>query len=203
LIGPGHPNLRAVQGVLFAEDIHLSISANASNNLDSLKKAYAEASATTLEFSERLLLRHTLIVGASGSGKTTHSFHVIQKAMEKPHARRFIIDVKREYRRLADVLRLRVRTLTVGDEPKARFNPLAPPRGVSTDLWDRAFTDIFTRAYGLAEPSRRIILDSLTALRQGSRVQPTLRELERKVASFDAKSGKEQGTSGRLSRAFT
>jgi DNA helicase HerA-like ATPase len=114
--------------------------------------------------------------------------------MERPEARCFVIDVKKEYRKLADVLRVKVRTIAIGDEPRARFNPLAPPKGVSTDLWDRAFTDIFTRAYGLAEPSRRIILDSLAALRQGSRVQPTLRELERKVAAFDTKSGKEQGS---------
>ena len=176
------------------EEIRQSISAAASFSTDSLKKAYAEAGATSLEFSERLLLRHVLIVGATGSGKTNHAFHVIQKAMDRPETRCFVIDVKKEYRRLADVMQLRVKILAIGDEPKARFNPLAPPRGVSTDLWDRAFTDIFTRAYGLAEPSRRIILDSLTALRDGSRVQPTLRELERKVAGFEAKSGKEQGS---------
>ena len=65
---------------------------------------------------------------------------------------------------------------------------------MTTELWDRAFADVFNRAYGLAEPSRRIILDSLAGLRQGSRVQPTLRELERKVGAFDAKSDKEQGS---------
>jgi len=176
------------------EDYRLSISTTAGFGETSLKAAYAEASVTKLEFSERLLLRHALILGATGSGKTNHAFHVIQRAMERPEARCFVIDVKKEYRKLADVLRVKVRTIAIGDEPRARFNPLAPPKGVSTDLWDRAFTDIFTRAYGLAEPSRRIILDSLAALRQGSRVQPTLRELERKVAAFDTKSGKEQGS---------
>jgi DNA helicase HerA-like ATPase len=176
------------------EDFRLSISTGTSFSESSLREAYAEASVTKLDFSERLLLRHGLVVGATGSGKTNHTFHIIQKAMERPQAGCFVIDVKKEYRRLADVLRVRVRTLAIGDEPRARFNPLAPPKGVSTDLWDRAFTDIFTRAYGLAEPSRRIILDSLAALRQGSRVQPTLRELERKVAAFETKSGKEQGS---------
>src|SRR5271170_1289223 len=181
-------------GVPDPEDIRLSISARTKFSESSLREAYAEASVTKLEFSERLLLRHGLIVGATGSGKTNHTFHVIKKAMERPQARCFVIDVKKEYRRLADVLKARVRTLAIGDEPRARFNPLAPPKGVSAELWDRAFTDIFTRAYGLAEPSRRIILDCLAALRQGSKVQPTLRELERKVAAFEAKSGKEQGS---------
>ena len=38
------------------------------------------------------------------------------------------------------------------------WQPISTAR-VSAELWDLAFTDFFTRAYGLAEPSRRIILD--------------------------------------------
>jgi DNA helicase HerA-like ATPase len=53
---------------------------------------------------------------------------------------------------------------------------------------------VFTRAYGLSEPSRRILLDSLFELRRGSKGSPTLRELEKQVGSFEAGSGKEQAS---------
>ena len=58
----------------------------------------------------------------------------------------------------------------------------------------QAFADVFIRAYGLAEPSRRILLDSLAALRKESKLQQTVRELEKKVAAFDAGSKNEQGS---------
>ena len=96
---------RSHSGVPDPEDIRLSISAQTKVSVRSLTEAYAEASVSTLEFSDRLLLRHGLVVGATGSGKTNHTFHIIQKAMERPQATCFIIDVKKEYRRLADVLR--------------------------------------------------------------------------------------------------
>ena len=82
--------------------------------------------------------------------------------------------------------------LAVGDEPRVSFNPLIPPPGVEAELWDRAFTDVFTRAYGLSEPSRRILLDCFWALREGSKGSPTLRELESAVGEFKAGSTKEQ-----------
>ncbi|MDA4123810.1 MAG: ATP-binding protein, partial [Thaumarchaeota archaeon] len=80
-------------GVPDPEDIRQSISARTKFSESSLREAYAEASVTMLEFSDRLLLRHGLVVGATGSGKTNHTFHVIQKAMERPQARCFVIDV--------------------------------------------------------------------------------------------------------------
>ena len=108
----------------YSEDIRIK----ASYSEDSLRKAYTEAAATSLDFSERLLLRHNLVVGATGSGKTTHTCHIIHRAMEKPHSRCFVVDVKKEYRRLPAILQAKVRVLAVGDEPRARFNPLAPRR---------------------------------------------------------------------------
>jgi hypothetical protein len=65
---------------------------------------------------------------------------------------------------------------------------------VAEDLWDRAFTDVFTRAYGLSEPSRRILHDSLASLRQGTKEPPTLRELESQVAKFESGSQREQNS---------
>jgi DNA helicase HerA-like ATPase len=87
-----------------------------------------------------------------------------------------------------------LQVLAVGDEPRVSFNPLILPAAIEADLWDRAFADVFIRAYGLSEPSRRILLDCLWALREGSKGSPTLRELENAVGEFKTESSKEQGS---------
>jgi hypothetical protein len=171
-----------------------------------LQEAYAQARATKFAFTRRMLLRHTLLVGATGSGKTNHAYHIIKEALSPPpcvdgvgnsgeaSSSCLVIDVKKEYRKLGNILKGEVRVLALGDEPEARFNPLSPPGGVAGDLWDRAFTDVFTRAYGLSEPSRRILHDSLASLRQGTKEPPTLRELESQVAKFESGSQREQNS---------
>lgn len=132
---------------------------------DNLKQAYDNASVIPMRFTDRLLLRHVLLLGASGSGKTNHAFHIIKQSLSQ-HAMCLVIDVKKEYRGLKGIVRGEIRILAIGDEPQLRFNPLAPPPGTPSDLWDRAFADVFTRAYGLSEPSRRIMLDCLKQLRR-------------------------------------
>src|SRR4029077_10474392 len=155
--------------------------------------------ATKFVFTRRMLLRHTLLLGATGSGKTNHAFHIIKEALSSAgasggEASCLVIDVKKEYRKLRKILKGDFRVLALGDEPEVRLNPLSPPPGVADDLWDRAFADVFTRAYGLSEPSRRILHDSLAALRQGTREQPTPRELEMQVARFECGSPREQNS---------
>src|ERR1700722_19854698 len=66
-----------------------------------VEKLRAEASVTSFWFTPRLLLRHVLIIGATGSGKTNHAFHIIRQAQADSV---FVIDVKKEYRRLKHVL---------------------------------------------------------------------------------------------------
>ncbi|HEV2121132.1 MAG TPA: DUF87 domain-containing protein [Candidatus Bathyarchaeia archaeon] len=143
---------------------------------------------------EKLLLRHVLLVGSSGSGKTNHAFNLIKQAAAFAESFSCIVlDVKREYSRLAKILP-HVQVFSIGGEPRFRFNPLIPPPGVDEQHHDRALTEVFTRAYGLAEPSRRIMLDALSELRRRSKDSPTLRELELAVAGFEPGSPKEQGS---------
>lgn len=160
------------------------------------KEIYRHAGAGTMQITERLLLRHVLILGSTGSGKTNHAFHFIQRAFREPQSQRncFVLDVKREYRALADLLDEEVMVLAVGDEPLLTLNPLIPPIGVENEFWDRVVADVFTRAYGLSEPSRRIMLDSLFTLRESQKESPTMRELEGEVSRFPSESPKEQNS---------
>lgn len=105
-----------------------------------------------------------------------------------------VIDVKREYRALKGILEEQVDVLAIGDEPRLAFNPLIPPADVETEFWDRGVADVFTRAYGLSEPSRRIMLDSLFRLREGQKECPTMRELEGEVSRFETASPREQSS---------
>jgi DNA helicase HerA-like ATPase len=168
----------------------------ARHNRSQWREIYDEAKGQSIPCGPRLLLRHTLILGGSGSGKTNHAFYVIKQGVESAHPSScFVIDVKREYRALRQVLSKDVMVLSIGEEPAVRFNPLIPPSDVSAELWDRALTDVFTRAYGLSEPSRRIMLDSLFSFREEHRDEdPTLRNLEAEVARFKAGSSKEQNS---------
>ena len=160
-----------------------------------LEKLRVKARASRFLLTERTMLRHILLLGSSGSGKTNHAFDLVGTTFrQNPEASIVVIDGKREYRRLAKTLREKVKVLSIGGEPTSRFNPLAPPGDLDAQHWDRAFADVFTRAYGLSEPSRRILLDSLFDLRREGKGSPTLRELERRVAEFEAGSGKEQAS---------
>ena len=48
---------------------------------------YARARLVHPKISEKLLLRHVLIVGSSGSGKTNHAFNLVKEAYELEGAR--------------------------------------------------------------------------------------------------------------------
>jgi DNA helicase HerA-like ATPase len=101
------------------DEYRKDILARAGWSVDALKAAYAEARVTNLEFTERLLLRHVLILGTTGAGKTTDACHVIRSALKRaPQARCFIVDVKKEYRRLAETLNVPTRIMAIGDEPR-------------------------------------------------------------------------------------
>jgi hypothetical protein len=185
VISPSDPN--------FEE--HMASRANSrGQGTDKLVMLRGEARHTQFRFTEPLLLRHALILGATGSGKTNHAFYAIRQSVADRPKTCFIIDVKREYRNLDGLVQEAVQPISVGDEPRVSFNPLIPPVPAEPDLWDRAFIDVFTRAYGLSEPSRRILLDCLWSLRQGSKMSPTLRELEAEVGRFKAGSQKEQSS---------
>jgi DNA helicase HerA-like ATPase len=158
-----------------------------------LKEARAIAGAISFSLGSAALLRHVLLLGATGSGKSNHAFEIVLDALKHDSVKScVVIDVKREYRRLP-VKESKIRVWSLGGKPFFSFNPLQPPSG-DRQHWDRAFVDVFTRAYGLSEPSRRILLDCLGELESDPRDSPTLRELEFQVARFKAGSSREENS---------
>lgn len=154
---------------IYAREIEESARFNFRHELSQFKEQVerlkSSAQYSRFLLNEKTMLRHMLILGSTGSGKTNHAFDLIIKAMkENPSINCVVVDGKREYRKLGKILEGKVDVLSIGGEPKVRFNPLAPPDETDAAHWDRAFADVFTRAYGLSEPSRRILLDSLFEL---------------------------------------
>ena len=148
-------------------------------------------------------IQHILVVGSTGTGKTNDCKNLAYEAVKRGFSV-IVIDPKGEYLDLADVSSEICET-TVFDfenEDKRFFwNPLQPPTGVNPDLWAKTFSDVFTRSYGLSEPSRRILYDSLVELYVRHGVYkgyncnyPTIRELEDEISRFKPRSRNEENS---------
>lgn len=97
-------------------------------------------------------IRHVLIVGMTGAGKTHLAFHLVHllRAAGKPF---LILDWKRNYRDLRQLPELAdLAVFTVGrDVVPFRFNPLIPPPGVLVGEWLVKLVDVLKHAYFVGE----------------------------------------------------
>jgi hypothetical protein len=97
-------------------------------------------------------IKHLLIVGMTGSGKTNLAFQIIRELSNKGKPV-LIFDWKRNYR---DLLQLpgfeKLRVYTVGrDVAPFRFNPLLPPPGAAAGEWLMKLVDVLKHAYFVGE----------------------------------------------------
>lgn len=132
------------------------------------------------------LLRHVLIVGMTGTGKTNLVRHLlIQLANQsKPF---LVFDWKQNYRRLKQLQVLRgTRVIRLGDEQCGfHFNPLIPPPGIHPRHWMAMFIDVCKHAYFLGQGVEYFLRKAIDQLYEqfgvyrGSRKYPTFLELEK------------------------
>ena len=97
-------------------------------------------------------LKHVLIVGMTGAGKTTLAFHLLRQLRRK--GKPFLVfDWKQSYRdlrQLADLADTRVYTVARKAAP-FRFNPLVPPPGTAPGEWLMQLVDVLKHAYFVGE----------------------------------------------------
>ena len=155
-------------------------------------------------------IKHVLIVGASGSGKTNLCFQVLKNFIHrnKPF---LVLDWKRNYRDIVkESYGKDVRVFTVGrDVAPFRFNPLIPPPGTSPKTWLKKLIEIIAHATFVGEGVMYLLQKALDktyrefGLYSNKPVTnyPTLKDLLKTIESTEAK-GREAGWMSSTLRAL-
>jgi len=101
---------------------------------------------------------HLLLVGMTGSGKTTFFYNLMATAADRD-VPFMVFDFKNDYRHFVDD-----RELLVVNWRDFKFNPLAPPPGVQPGKWGEVLADTFAHATDLLIGSESYFLDRLRFL---------------------------------------
>lgn len=155
-------------------------------------------------------IKHVLIVGTSGSGKTNLCFQLLKNFLHKGKPF-LVLDWKRNYRDIArQEYGQNVRIFTVGrDIAPLRFNPLIPPPGTPAKVWLKKLIEIIAHATfvgegvmyllqkGLDETYRRFGLYGDKPFER----YPTLKDLLETIEGVEAK-GREAGWMSSTLRAL-
>jgi len=145
---------------------------------------------------EQEMLRHILIVGSAGSGKTNTMLLLIQQFLEtnKPFV---IFDWKRNYRDMLAIAsneQKEILVFTVGrDTCPFHFNPLIPPKGTPPSIWMSKLIEIICHAYFLGDGVAYLLSKAIDTLYQefgvydGSDCFPTFRNLLSYLQNYKSK----------------
>jgi len=93
-------------------------------------------------------IKHILIVGMTGTGKTNLAYHILKELVinKKPF---LVFDWKRNYRDLKQLPEFKdMKVIKLGSqESNFRFNPLIPPPGVHPKHWMAMLIDVMKHAF--------------------------------------------------------
>ncbi len=135
-----------------------------------------------------LLASHLLLLGSSGSGKTSLFYGIAAQCL-KMNIPIIVFDyLKSDYRHLSRYFKQLI-VLKAGKN--FIFNSLQVPTGVNPEDWRSAWVVVFCKANGLLDGSEALLLKAVTQLYdqfgvfQGSQRFPTLRELRNKIMSYN------------------
>ena len=155
-------------------------------------------------------IKHVLIVGASGSGKTNLCFQVLKNFIHKKKPF-LVLDWKRNYRDIiTESYGKNVRIYTVGRAVAPfRFNPMIPPPGTSPKTWLKKLIEIIAHATYVGEGVMYLLQRALDktyrefGLYDSKPVvnYPTLKDLLNTVENTEAK-GREAGWMSSTLRAL-
>lgn len=123
------------------------------------------------------LMQGTLIVGRPGSGKTTLTYNIIQRANELGiHS--LILDIKKDYRHL--IRKLPDTLVFRADNENFRWNPLQRPEGVDRVSHITNFADITSEAHAVYDGTNNYLVEHLSRLYDKIE-QPNLIDLQNAI----------------------
>lgn len=109
---------------------------------------YPETTYGEFGLREAEFIRHILIVGMTGTGKTNLSFQLLKqlKQQNKPF---LVFDWKKTYRDLKQLPEFKdLEIIRIADEKcDFKFNPLIPPKGVNPKHWLAMLIDVMKHAF--------------------------------------------------------
>ena len=125
--------------------------------------------------------KHILIVGMTGTGKTTATMQIL-KQLKKQGKRFLAFDWQKEYKKLQNLEEFKdLLVLKVGRNSSFKFNPLIPPKSIDVREWLPKLVDVLNHAYLGGYGTEYILRDAiLKAYKQakvfeGSKEYPTFK----------------------------
>ena len=159
---------------------------------------YADKTAGKFGLREKDWIRHILISGMSGSGKTMFAFKILQNMVEKKKP--FIVfDWKKSFRPLL-LLDKNIMCFTVGNKRVSNFfrtNINKPPEGIEPKEWINILCDLITESffasYGVHKLIREAMDESFKAfgVYKGSNNYPTWKHIKKMLEKRNVKHGRE------------
>lgn len=144
-------------------------------------KEYAEFGLREDEF-----IKHIMIVGMTGSGKTNLGFHILRELAK--HQKPFLVfDWKKSYRDLKQFPEFKdLKIIRLGSpDCDFKFNPLIPPPGVHAKHWMAMLIDVIKHAFFVAHGVEYFLRKGIDKLYdnfqiyEGEQIYPTFEDLEK------------------------
>ena len=147
---------------------------------------YPDVDFASFGLREDEFIKHILIVGMTGTGKTNLCFHILRELAR--HKKPFLVfDWKRNYRDLKQLPEFKnLKVIRLGDpESTFRFNPLIPPPGVNPKHWMAMLIDVMKHAFFFAHGVEYFVRKGIDYLYKqfgiydGKQDYPTFKDLEK------------------------
>ncbi|MCZ6653622.1 MAG: DUF87 domain-containing protein [Planctomycetota bacterium] len=136
--------------------------------------------------SKAQLLRHTVILGISGSGKTNIALALLKQLVDKKVSF-LILDWRQNYRHVLPMLNKTVHVYTPGKKINPfPFNPLIPPPGVEHHIYINHLVDVMASAFTLGEGARSILQQVISVAYKEPR-WPTFHDVLRMLEEQEVK----------------
>ena len=150
------------------------------------------------EVNLQMLVKHLLILGQTGGGKTTVIKNLLLQILQLPDSPKLmILERKQEFTELLNL----APGMHALDAASLAFNPLRPPEGIEQNKWLGIFTECLVNYLDIREASSSFLMDHALRLIEREKKKdkfPTLGDLRTFIAGINypaiSKEGQQKGT---------